>query len=153
MSFTQPSERSETFLSRQVRAFVPALEPILAKLSRYTLVSVAALLLDCAVFQSLTMVALMPALAAVAGYLAGMALHYSLSVRFVFVDASAKSRRRTLFEFAVSGFIGLAITTGIVWGATAVLGLPPLFAKATAVVASFFAVFLLRSTIVFKSAV
>lgn len=152
MRFTQPSVQPETSLARQARAAVPALEQVLAKLSRYTLVSVVALALDFGVFQSLTMFALTPAMAAVIGYLAGMALHYTLSVRFVFKTATAKSRRRTLFEFVVSGLIGLGITATIVWSATAVLGLPPVFAKATAVAASFFAVFLLRSTIVFKPA-
>ncbi len=124
----------------------------LPRLSRYTLVSIAALGLDFAVFQTLTVSEIKPALAAIVGYTFGMLLHYTLSVRFVFVNATPKSRRRTLFEFALSGLIGLAMTAAIVWVATGWLGVPALLAKALAVGASFVTVFLLRAAIVFKPA-
>jgi putative flippase GtrA len=137
--------RGATVLASLVHAHLP-------RLSRYTLVSVAALGLDFAVFQSLTVSGVKPALAAIVGYTFGMLLHYTLSVRFVFADATVKSRRRTLIEFVASGLIGLAMTAAIVWIATAWLGIPALVAKALAVGASFIAVFLLRSAIVFKPA-
>ena len=149
MSSASSTQPSQAFLVRRLGAIAAAFESHLRKLSRYTLVGIAALTLDLAVFQTLTMNVQAP-LAAALGYLSGMALHYTLSVRFVFTRVTQKSKRRTMFEFLVSGLIGLAITAAIVWGATTGLGLSPLLAKATAVIASFFAVFLLRSAIVFK---
>jgi putative flippase GtrA len=124
---------------------------VLPRLSRYTLVSVAALSLDLTVFSAWTAASGQATIAAVVGYSCGMLLHYVLSAQFVF-DASAtrKSARRTLVEFAASGLVGLAMTAGVIAVATSGLGLPALIAKIIAVGSSFLTVFWLRSAIVFK---
>ena len=61
------------------------------QLSRYALVSAAALACDFAVFVALTRLAVWAALAGVLGYAVGTMLHYLLSVRFVF-DARATDK-------------------------------------------------------------
>lgn len=128
-------------------------ESLLARapqLSRYTAVSGFALALDLAVYLGLINAGLRAAVAGVVGYVAGLALHYALTTRFVF-DASrtAKSESRLVAEFAASGAIGVLITVGIIDFATVVLMLHPLIAKGIAVSVSFLAVYALRKTIVF----
>lgn len=122
------------------------------KLSRYTLVSVAALALDFAVYLALVLALGSPTFAGVVGYAMGLVLHYTLSVRFVF-DAAAtqKSMRRTFAEFVVSGIVGLGLTASVIWAATS-FGVPAIGAKGLAVVVSFLAVFALRHAIVFAPA-
>lgn len=152
MSMSRSHDEASPWMFRQLNEAAVTLQPHLQKLSAYSLVSVAALVLDFLVFQSLASSGVLPAMAAVAGYGVGMVLHYTISVRFVFANATRKSRRRTFFEFALSGLVGLAMTTAVVALATTWLALPPLAAKAIAVIVSFVTVFWLRSTIVFKPA-
>jgi putative flippase GtrA len=125
----------------------------LPKLSRYTLVSVAALGLDFTVYLALLDAVGFPTFAGVAGYTAGLLLHYNLSVRYVF-DAAAtqKSMRRTFAEFAASGLVGLGVTASVIWVTTSYLGVPAIAAKGLAVVVSFLAVFMMRHAIVFAPA-
>lgn len=123
---------------------------LMPKLSRYAIVSIAALVLDFTVYISLTQADVSPTLAGIVGYSFGLLLHYTLSVRFVFDQrASDKSMRRTFAEFVISGLLGLVLTALVIWIATTFLGLPALIAKGVAVVASFLAVFAMRHTIVF----
>lgn len=130
--------------------FANRMAAILPKLSRYTLVSVAALVLDFAVYMVLVQLTEMPTLAGVIGYTLGLGLHYSLSVRFVFdIMATDKSIRRTFVEFVVSGLVGLCLTALVIWLATTVVGLPALIAKVLAVGISFLAVFAMRHAVVF----
>ena len=61
--------------------------------ARYLASSVLALACDTAIYLALGIAGMVPALAAAAGYLAGLALHYMLSIHFVFdVEATGKGR-------------------------------------------------------------
>lgn len=123
---------------------------LLPQLSRYTIVSGVALLADLVTLMTLRGLGARAALAGVAGYCTGLILHYVLSSRFVFQsERGSKSQARLFGEFAVSGLIGLALTAAILHVATDIAGLPALVGKLIAVGVSFFAVFVMRKTIVF----
>jgi len=127
-----------------------ALMGTLVQLSRYSAVSVLALALDFAVYLLLTDSGLNPVMAGVLGYGAGLALHFLLSIRFVFISpATSKAQARLFGEFALSGLAGIATTAVVMAIATGVAGLPGLPAKILAAFASFLLVYWLRCTIVF----
>jgi putative flippase GtrA len=124
--------------------------PVIRQISRYAFVSGLALALDFGVFLALNGLIALPTLAGVVGYCCGIVLHYHLSKRFVFDTArSQKSAQRLFSEFVASGFIGLAVTAGVIAVATGAFGLEPIVAKALAAVASFIGVFAIRRMIVF----
>lgn len=120
----------------------------LAQLSRYGIVSGLAMALDWAIFLSLVGAAARPATAGVLGYVAGLALHYVLSVRFVF-DAAAtqKGSARLCTEFTLSGLAGIAVTGSSIAIATQLLGLSAVPGKLCAMSASFAAVYSMRRRI------
>ena len=123
---------------------------LLPQVSAYVVVSALALAVDLALFQSLVQAGLRPKLAGVGGYLAGLALHYVLSKRFVFdVSGSTKSKMQRRLEFFASGLVGLMLTWMIIWVATEALQMPSLIAKLLAVGVSFVVVFVIRRQIVF----
>ena len=127
----------------------PALT-ILPQFSRYTLVSGLALILDFAVYLLLAAGGMQVALAGALGYACGLALHYMLSVRYVFdARAAHKGQSRLFAEFAVSGLAGMAITALVIAATVDLAGLPLLPAKILAVGASFLVVFALRRGVVF----
>lgn len=123
-----------------------------AQFLRYAGVSVAALALDTGAFLALCKLGVVPAAAGGIGYLAGLVLHYVLSIRHVFdAEASGKPHRRLFTEFAASGLAGLALTSIVIALATGGLGLSPLPAKLIAVGLSFVAVYLMRQALVFAA--
>jgi putative flippase GtrA len=127
----------------------PALT-ILPQFSRYTLVSGLALILDFAVYLLLAAGGMQVALAGALGYACGLALHYMLSVRYVFdARAAHKGQSRLFAEFAVSGLAGMAITALVIAATVDLAGLPLLPAKILAVGASFLVVFAVRRGVVF----
>lgn len=137
-------------LALLVPARLRAALAVVPQLSRYSAVSALALVLDFAIYLTLTTMAMSPPLAGVIGYAAGTVLHYVLSTRFVF-DRSAtdKLHARLFGEFALTGIAGMGITAIVIALATAVAGLPPLPAKVLAAAASFLVVFALRRNVVF----
>src|SRR5262245_28310454 len=88
---------------RLMAAVAPVLG-LLPQLSRYTIVSALALVLDFTVYLLLAAGGATAALAGVIGYACGLALHYILSVRYVFdAPAAHKGQSRLFAEFAISG--------------------------------------------------
>lgn len=151
---TVATSPSRPRLPSDVELLVPArLRPLLAvapQLSRYTVVSALALLLDFAVYLLVAAAGAWPAAAGVIGYACGLGLHYILSVRYVFdARAAAKTEARLLAEFALSGLAGMAITALVIAATTDLAGLPLLPAKVLAVGSSFLVVFALRRGVVF----
>jgi putative flippase GtrA len=123
---------------------------VLPQLSRYSVVSLLALMLDYGVYLSLASAGLRPFLAGTVGYSLGLLLHFILSTAFVFNAAAAGKPAARLFgEFALSGLAGLIVTACVIAAAHDVAGLPPLPAKLLATVASFLLVYSLRRGIVF----
>lgn len=149
-SRSRPGLAEQLELAQLLPARLQALIGIAPQLSRYALVSLAALALDFSLYLALTAASMNPVLAGVIGYATGMGLHYVLSTRFVF-DAAAtdKVHARLFGEFALSGVAGLAITALVIALATNVMGLPALLAKVLAAGISFLAVFALRRIVVF----
>jgi putative flippase GtrA len=130
-----------------------SLASVAPQLSRYAVVSMVALALDFAVFIALTSTSLLrPSLAGVAGYAAGMSLHYLLSIAFVFdARVTDKHHARLFGEFALTGLGGMGVTALVIAAATGMGGLTPLAAKVLAAGASFIVVFALRRMVVFAA--
>ena len=122
------------------------------RLLTYAAVSVGALVADTGCYLALSWVGVAPALGGGFGYLVGLALHYVLSVTFVFDARQTGKRHQRLFaEFAASGLAGLALTIGVISIATGGLGLSLLPAKVIAVAVSFVAVYVMRKSLVFAT--
>ena len=122
------------------------------RLIRYLLASVGALAVDVGVFLALLQLATGPVAASAAGYCAGIAAHWLMSSRAVFADsvaASGAARTQQKILFVVSAFVGLALTTLIVWAGD-LAGADPRAAKLAAIAISFTATWLLRSKVVFR---
>ena len=97
----------EALRSRLHPKLAPVLD-VLPQLSRYTVVSALALVLDFSVYLLLGAGGMKGAVAGAIGYACGLALHYVLSVRYVFDPRAAnKAQTRLLAEFALSGFAGV----------------------------------------------
>lgn len=126
---------------------------VVPQLSRYSVVSVAALATDVAIYMSLCALAINAPVAGVVGYGVGMIAHYALSTAFVFDVAHArKSAPRRLAEFAASGLLGLMLTGLVIAVMTDYFAASVIAAKAVATIASFLVVFLVRRCIVFAPA-
>lgn len=121
-------------------------------LLRYMIASVGALAVDMGAFLALLTAGMPPVAASSIGYALGIAAHWILSSRKVFVDQVAPggiARTRQKAMFVVSALIGLAATTAIVWAAT-MTGIDPRVAKLIAIVVSFAVTWMLRKTVVFR---
>lgn len=118
-------------------------------LARYALASIVALGADTALFLLLSGGLIPPAIAAIAGYVTGMAVHWALSVRHVFrsgTDTPMTHRHRA--GFIMSALVGLAVTVAVV-SALTMTGISAPVAKAVAVTVSFALVYLVRKHVVF----
>ncbi len=119
--------------------------------TRYIGASAVSLGVDFGTFMAMLSLGMPPALAAAIGYIAGIAAHWAISSRLVFVGqvaAGAAARRQQQGLFVLAGLVGLGITTGIV-GAGTRYGLDPRIAKGIAIVVSFQATYMLRRKVVF----
>jgi putative flippase GtrA len=119
--------------------------------ARYIAASAVALGVDGALFLMLLNAGMPAAAASVLGYGAGIAAHWLLSCRSVFIGHVAYSREgraRQRALFLGSAIVGLAITAAIV-SLGDLLGLDPRIAKLIAVAVSFQATYVLRKAVVF----
>lgn len=121
----------------------------------YLLASALALGSDAGLFLLLLDAGLAPVPASATGYCAGILVHWLFSSRLVFADGAAArgtgERHRQKLLFVGSAVVGLAVTTVIVGGGSA-LGLDPRLAKLVAIIVSFQTTYLLRRHIVFRAA-
>ncbi len=120
---------------------------------RYVLASVGALAVDVVSFLALLSAGVMAAPASAVGYSLGILAHWLMSSRAVFQDNVAEggmARTRQKALFVVSALVGLALTTAIV-GVGDWSGIDPRIAKGAAIFVSFFATWILRSRVVFRS--
>jgi putative flippase GtrA len=125
---------------------------LFSRLLAYAGVSVAALLADTGCYLALCWLGAAPAMGGGLGYIVGLALHYVLSVTYVFdAQETGKGHQRLFAEFVASGLAGLALTIGAIAMGTGVLGLSLLPAKMIAVAASFIAVYVMRTSLVFAA--
>lgn len=151
----QPASRASasrmlSVMRRGVVAFI-AKPGRLAELGRYTAVSATALVLDLVVFVALMKSgAFSPAIAGALGVLSGLAVHFLLSLAFVFDAAqTGKSMRRLAGEYAVTGVLGFAVTWTVVEVSVGLLGFSAGLGKLLAVGATFVSVYLVRAGLVF----
>lgn len=121
----------------------------------YLLASALALGSDAGLFLLLLDAGLAPVPASATGYCVGILVHWLISSRLVFADGAAArgtgERHRQKLLFVGSAVVGLAVTTAIVGGGSA-LGLDPRLAKLVAIIVSFQTTYLLRRHIVFRAA-
>lgn len=122
------------------------------RLVRYLLASVGALAVDVGSFLALLSLGIWPAGASAIGYCLGIAAHWLMSSRAVFIGNVAErgvARTKQKALFVISALVGLGLTTAIVWaGDTS--GFDPRLAKLVAIAVSFIATWLLRSRVVFR---
>ncbi|MDO7835877.1 GtrA family protein [Sphingobium sp. HBC34] len=118
--------------------------------ARYLLASIAALSCDFIAFLALDHGGATPAVAAVGGYAVGLAIHWIISVRFVFSMAGGPSPVQRV-GFVVSALLGMGVTMVMV-SALSALGLAPAIAKLLSVPVSFLSVYAIRKYGVFASA-
>lgn len=118
--------------------------------ARYIMASALALAADLSLFMMLLEFGLEPIPASMAGYCAGLVVHWIVSSRLVFAEQAVRGpqRNRQKALFVVSTLIGLALTTLIV-GTGSHFGLDPRLAKLIAVAISFQTTYLLRRSVVF----
>jgi len=122
------------------------------RLVRYLLASVGALAVDMGTFLVLLSLGVWAAGASAVGYCLGIAAHWLMSSRAVFVGNVAErgvARTRQKALFVGSALVGLGLTTAIVWAGDA-SGFDPRIAKLVAIAVSFVATWLLRSRVVFR---
>ena len=119
-------------------------------LARYLLASICALSTDMIAFLALSHLGAPPVLAAFGGYAAGLVVHWTISVRFVFDTAGGATHGQRV-GFVASALLGMAITMGIVGGLSA-MGMLPALAKLLSVPVSFFTVYAIRKYGVFARA-
>ncbi|GAA5056073.1 hypothetical protein GCM10023208_20540 [Erythrobacter westpacificensis] len=122
------------------------------RLVRYLLASVGALAVDMGTFLALLSLGIWAAGASAVGYCLGIAAHWLMSSRAVFIGnvaerGAARTRQKALF--VISALVGLGLTTAIVWAGDA-SGFDPRLAKLLAIAVSFVATWLLRSRVVFR---
>lgn len=118
---------------------------------RYVGASGAALAVDFSLFLCALRVGMAPAAAAAFGYIVGIAAHWLLSSRLVFVGRMAESpasRWQQQALFVASALVGLAITMSIV-ALGSRLGYDLRLAKAVAIAVSFNVTYVLRKKVVF----
>lgn len=120
---------------------------------RYLMASVVALASDTGLFLLLYHRGVDPTLAAATGYMVGIVVHWLVTSRTVFADATAErgsmERNKQKAMFVISALAGLAVTTGIVGGAHQI-GVDPRLAKLVAIGVSFQLTYLLRRHVVFR---
>ena len=118
---------------------------------RYVGASLAALGVDVSLFVAGLAGGIAPVTASIAGYTAGIAVHWLASSRLVFGKRVARpggGRTRQQALFVVSALAGLGVTAAIVGSGQAV-GVSPIASKLAAILAGFHVTYLLRKKIVF----
>lgn len=124
-------------------------------LPRYFLASILSLAVDYGIYLLLLKFAgaLSPAEAAAPAYIAGAVVHYFVSRRFVFPKGWL--HRHQLGEFALfilSGLLGAALTSAVVWAVSIIPGAGIHWPKIAAVAVSFTVTYIVRKHLVFRSA-
>ena len=122
------------------------------RLVRYLLASIGALAVDVGAFLALLSLGMWAAGASAIGYCLGIAAHWVLSSRAVFIGnvaAPGAARNRQKALFVISALVGLGLTAAIVWAGDN-SGFDPRIAKLLAIALSFIATWILRSRVVFR---
>jgi putative flippase GtrA len=123
---------------------------LIVDLFRYGAASGAALALDAGTLIFLNKAGVNYLAAAAAGFLAGLALVYVLSVRYVFRDSRALTPPQEVVGFLVTGLIGLALNEGLMGVFVGYCGLGVAIAKIPTVGVVFAFNFTVRRSLLFS---
>ena len=147
---------SRSFYARAIRWCVDFVQTPgrLEQFLRYTFVSGLSLGLDLAVFALfISSTAMAAALAGALSCMAGLILHYFLSVSFVFDSSETnKTHRQLVLEYVLTGAMGFAITATAILLTVDFAGLPAFIGKGFGIAATFVSVYLVRAGYVFAPA-
>lgn len=120
-------------------------------LLRYTGANVISTVVDYGLLLTLTHFFGMPALQSAFAYATAVVVNYGLSKKYVFVhDMSHKSEHRLFVEFVATGFIGLVLTTALMWLTVNILKLAAVEGKTIALLLCFVVLYFVRRNIVFN---
>jgi putative flippase GtrA len=122
-----------------------------AEFVRYFAASGLALAVDVGLFRAALWMGWQYPLAAMLGFVGGVAVAYVVSVRWVFETRAVKSATLEFGAFIAVGVAGLLLTEGLLWIAVERLGLAPLPAKLCVAVAVFLFNFGLRKAMLFSA--
>jgi putative flippase GtrA len=126
---------------------------LLEQLVRYGLVSAVALAVDWGLMVALTeKLHLHYLVSAAAGFAAGVAVAYTLSILFVFGERRVSDPRAEFALFLLIGLVGLAANQALLHLAVEGAGLHYALAKAPVAAAVFLLNFALRKTLLFTAA-
>lgn len=120
-----------------------------AEFVRYFGCSAIALGADFTLFAAGLRMGLWYPLAAALGFIVGMWLAYTLSIRFVFRERAVADARIELIVFAAIGIFGLLLTEALLWVLVARIEIHALTAKLLTAVIVFVTNFTLRKSILF----
>lgn len=101
----------------------------LIELARYLLASALALAIDTGLYALGLRAGLGYGLAAVVGFLGGLAVAYAISVRWAFRTRRMRDARLEFLVFAAIGVLGLLLTESLLWLQIEVLAWGPLPSK------------------------
>ena len=145
------SDLSEPAAEGRLQVLIRKYRPLLIEGIKYFGASAVALAVDWALLSLLTRVFAVPTLvAATVSFLAGVAVVYLLSVRFVFREHSGSDRRFEFVVFLLIGVAGLGLNDALLWGAQHLLGVAPDIAKGPVAGATFVFNFALRKVLLFS---
>ena len=141
----------------RIAALLPdAVRPVALQFAGYVAVSGVAFVVDFSIYCMLLRPLRIATAAAVAGYVAGVLVHYLLSSRVVFARQlrvrGVASEAPVLAQFFAAGGTGLAVTAVTVGVLADGLGVPPIAAKLVATCLSFVCVFSALRLFVFNTA-
>ena len=125
--------------------------PALAELARYFVASAVALGVDTGLYALALRLQWRYALAAILGFLGGIAVAYLISVRWAFRTRRLGDARVEFAMFASIGLLGLLLTEALLWLQIDVLGFGPLPAKLAAACGVFFFNFGARKLVLFRA--
>jgi putative flippase GtrA len=128
-----------------------AARPGLIELARYFVASAVALGVDTGLYDLGLHAGVGYRLAAVAGFLGGLAVAYLISVRWAFRTRRLANARLEFAVFAAIGVLGLLLTEALLWVQIDVLGFGALTAKLVASCGVFFFNFGVRKLVLFKA--
>lgn len=123
----------------------------LVELLRYFVASAVALGVDTGLYALGLRLHLGYPLAAVAGFVAGVVVAYSISVRWAFDTRRLRNARLEFVVFAAVGVLGLLLTEALLWLQIDALAIAPLPAKLAASCGVFFFNFGVRKLFLFKA--
>jgi putative flippase GtrA len=124
--------------------------PGLVELARYFVASAIALGVDAGLYDLGLHAGLGYAIAAVAGFIGGLAVAYLISVRWAFRARRLGNARIEFIVFAAIGLLGLLLTESLLWLQIDVLAFGPVPAKLAASCGVFFFNFGARKLLLFK---